>query len=204
MGSSKIPSKVKLIIGILGENQEILKSLREILCSRLGAEEEVMAPIPFGWTRFYSDELGDNPWRTFVSYEELIPREKLVDVKLATNALEQEFSREGRRRVNQDPGYLTLGQLFHASTKDQRQRVYVRDGIYVEPTLYFQDGAFHAFPWTYRDYQSPEYLAWFLKARSKLAYQRRHGEMPYSSRKKNPPGGGPGDDIEDESALEKD
>lgn len=186
MGSSKIPPKVKLVIGILVENPEILEPIREILSSRLGAEEELMDPIPFSWTRFYAPELGDSPWRSFVSYEELMPREDLVDVKAWTNGVEQEWSRNGRRRVNLDPGYLTLGQFFLASTKDQRQRVYIRDGIYVEPTLFFQDGAFQAFPWTYPDYRSPEYGEYLLRARSKLAYQKRHGH-PYSARKKMPP-----------------
>jgi hypothetical protein len=183
MGSCKIPSKVKLIVGILGENREILKSIRERLVAELGAEEQVMEAIPFSWTRYYSDELGENPWRSFVSYEALAAREGLVDVKLFTNALEKEFSRADKRRINLDPGYLTLGQLFLASTKDQRQRVYIRDGIYVEPTLYFEDGTFRPFPWTYRDYQSPEYLEYFLLARAKLVYQRRHDGQPYSRRK---------------------
>jgi hypothetical protein len=183
MGIRRIPAKVKLIVGMLGENPEILKSLREVLSARLGAEEEWMEPIPFLWTRFYADELGEAPWRSFASYETLIPREELVDVKLWTNEVETEFSRDGKRPINLDPGYLTLGQLFLASTKDQRQRVYVRDGIYVEPTLYFQDGAFRAFPWTYRDYQSSEYMEYFLRARAKLAYQRRHQGRPYSQRK---------------------
>lgn len=183
MGTCKIPAKVKLIMGLLGENREILKEIRETLSARLGPEEEVMEPIPFIWTRFYLDELGEQPWRSFVSYETWVERETLVDVKLFTNVVEKHFSRGEKRRVNLDPGYLTLGQLFLASTKDQRQRVYVRDGIFVEPTLYFQDGAFRAFPWTYPDYQSPEYLEYFLRARSKFAYQRRQDGRPYSLRK---------------------
>lgn len=183
MGICKIPPNVKLIIGLLGVDREILKTAREILKQEFGPEEEVLDPIPFIWTRYYSDELGDAPWRAFVSYEKMIPRENLVDIKLFTNGLETRCGREGKRIVNLDPGYLTLGQFFLATTKDQRQRVYVRDGIYVEPTLYFQDGAFHAFPWTYRDYQSEEYRGYFLRARSKLAYQKRHGGSPYSTRK---------------------
>ena len=70
--------------------------------------------------------------------------------------------------MNLDPGYMTLGQFFLATTKDQRQRVYIRDGIYVEPTLYFQDGHFHAFSWTYRDYQSPEYIEFLEAVRKQL------------------------------------
>lgn len=186
MGSLRKPAKVKLLVGLLGREPEILKISREILKARFGAEEEVMDPIPFIWTDYYAGELGTAPLRTFVSYEPWVDRESLPDAKLWTNTLEQELAIGGLRRVNLDPGYLTLGQLFLASTKDQRWRVYVRDGIFVEPTLYFQDGAFHPFPWTYRDYRSLEYLAYMAAARSKLAYQRNHDGRPYSTRLANP------------------
>jgi hypothetical protein len=76
---------------------------------------------------------------------------------------------------------MTLGQFFLATTKDQRQRVYIRDGIFVEPTLYFQDGHFHAFDWTYNDYQSPEYIRYLEEVRRRLAYQHTKGK-PYSER----------------------
>jgi hypothetical protein len=183
LGAYKIPANVKLIVGLLGSDLEILKRVREILTGKFGPEEEALPPIPFVWTQYYSDEVGDSPWRTFLSYENLIPREEVVEIKHYTNDLEQEFAPEGLRRVNIDPGYLTLGQFFLATTKDQRHRVYIRDGIFVEPTLYFQDGLFHPFDWTYRDYRSAEYLAYFQSARSKLAYQMRHQGLPYSKRK---------------------
>lgn len=182
MGTIQKPAKVELLLGLLGRDMEILEIARRRLKDRFGPEEEVMDPIPFIWTAYYAEELGANPWRTFVSYENWVDRETLVEAKLATNALEAELSDDGLRRVNLDPGYLTLGQLFLASTKDQRWRVYVRDGIFVEPTLYFQKGAFHPFAWTYPDYQSPEYLAYMARARSKLAYQRNHDGLPYSRR----------------------
>ena len=153
-----------------------------------------MAPIPFTWTRYYSDELGDPPWRAFVTYEDLIDREALVDIKHFTNDLEQELApwTSGVRKINLDPGYMTLGQFFLATTKDQRHRVYIRDGIFVEPTLYFQDGDFFPFEWTYRDYRSEEYRAYFLAARSKFAYQMHHQGIPYSRRKATGGNGKPG------------
>jgi hypothetical protein len=183
MGRIRQPSKVKLLVGLLGRDPEILGIARQILKERFGSEEEVMEPIPFTWTRYYAGELGESPWRSFVSYEDWVDRESLVEAKLFTNDAEERLSEAGLRKVNLDPGYLTLGQLFLASTKDQRWRVYVREGIFVEPTLYFQDGAFHPFPWTYRDYRSPEYLDYMTRARSKLAYQRNHDGQPYSKRK---------------------
>ncbi len=183
MGAYKIPAKVKLVIALLGADQEVLARARTVLLEKFGPEEHALPPIPFVWTQYYRDEVGDSPWRLLISYENLILREELVDIKRLTNDIEGVLSRDGIRCVNLDPGYLTLGQFFLATTKDQRHRVYIRDGIFVEPTLYFQDGLFHPFEWTYRDYRSGVYLEYFQAARSKLAYQMRHQGQPYSRRK---------------------
>ena len=191
MGRYKYPAKVKLVMGLLGAGRENLESARLLLTELYGSEEEVLEPIPFTWTRYYQAELGEAPWRSFVSYTALIDRESLVEIKRATNDLEERLAREGLRTVNLDPGYLTLGQFFLATTKDQRHRVYIRDGIFVEPTLYFEDGGFHPFEWTYPDYRSEEYRRYFSAARSKLAYQLRHGGMPHALRKEGPLRGEP-------------
>src|SRR5690349_8137641 len=95
MGKIHIPAKVKLIVGLLGHDREILKIAREILKARFGPEEEAMDPIPFTWTRYYADEVGETPWRAFVSYENWVDREFLVEAKLATNRIEEELSLEG-------------------------------------------------------------------------------------------------------------
>ncbi len=187
MGNYKFPPKVKLVIGLLGSDRSEMDTTRHKLRERLGLEEEVLEPIPFIWTQYYQDELGDSPLRSFVSYETLVEREELVSIKRWTNEIEIGLSRDGKRSVNLDPGYLTLGQFFLATTKDQRQRVYVGNGIYVEPTLYYQDGAFKPFDWTYPDYRSEEYHGYFQRARAKLVFQSRNGGTPYSQRKNAPP-----------------
>lgn len=191
MGSYKYPPLVKLVVGMLGADREILETARGILRERFGPEEEIMHPIPFTWTQYYADEVGNAPFRTFVSYEPLLARETLVDIKRYTNEVENLLASGGPRRVNLDPGYLTLGQFFLATTKDQRHRVYIRDGIFVEPTLYFQEGRFLPFEWTYRDYRSEEYRFYFEAARAKLAFQLRAGGKPHSQRKVSP--GKPGE-----------
>jgi hypothetical protein len=174
MGNYKLPPKVKLVVGLLGQDDAYLAGAREILKAEFGEEEEILPPLPFTWTSYYERELGSSPLRSFLSYADCIPRESLVDIKRFTNSLEADLAIGGSRCVNIDPGYLTLGQFFLATTKDQRHRVYVRDGIFVEPTLFFQDGKFHPFEWTYPDYRSPEYLQYFGAVRSRLASQLRN------------------------------
>ncbi len=172
MGIAKKPLPAKLVMGFLAKDAALIEEIRPRLRMLYGEELEVLNAFPFRFTNYYKDEIGEAPVRAFVTYKTLIERESIVDIKIQTNQLEldfaKEFGTEGFRPVNLDPGYMTLGQFFLATTKDQRQRVYIRDGIYVEPTLYFQDGHFHAFDWTYRDYQSPEYIDFLEAVRKQL------------------------------------
>ena len=185
MGAIRKIAKVKLIIGILSKDEKSFQDIRETLRNEFGEEELVLEPFDFKFTNYYIEEIGNAPKRAFLSYETLIDREKIPDIKLWTNDLELKIAEEnktpGLRPVNLDPGYMTMGQFFLATTKDQRQRVYVRDGIFVEPTLYFQDGHFHHFDWTYRDYQSETYIKYLEEVRKKLAYQNATGK-PYRLR----------------------
>ncbi|MEW6680138.1 MAG: DUF4416 family protein, partial [bacterium] len=84
-----------------------------------------------------------------------------------TNSLEEKFLISGKRRINIDPGYVGSGKLVLASTKDSYHRVYLKDGIYGETTLYFYKGEFREFPWTYPDFRKDEYKKFFLSVRKK-------------------------------------
>ena len=185
MGELRTPAKVKIIVGILARDSQAVESVRATLREKFGPEDLNLDPFPFTFTNYYIDEIGAAPVRAFFSYENLVDRETIVDIKLWTNDVELEIAERngtpGLRPVNLDPGYMTLGQFFLATTKDQRQRVYMQRGIFVEPTLYFQDGHFHAFDWTYRDYQSEKYIAYLEQVRARLAYQMSTGK-PYRSR----------------------
>lgn len=185
MGAIKEPAKVKIIVGILAKDETAVEGVRETLRNRFGEEDLNLPPFPFTFTNYYIDEIGAAPVRAFFSYETLVDRTDIVDIKLWTNEVELDIAEKagtpGLRPVNLDPGYMTLGQFFLATTKDQRQRVYMQRGIFVEPTLYFQDGHFHAFDWTYRDYQSEKYIKYLEQVRARLAYQHSTGR-PYRLR----------------------
>jgi hypothetical protein len=123
------------------------------------------------YTAYYHTEMGEGLRRVFVSFERLVDRTVLPEFKHRTHTIETDFSADGKRRVNLDPGYLTLGQLFLASTKNNFFRIYLRDGIFAEVTLYFKQGGFQTFPWTYRDYGSKEYQDVFMEIRG--IYERQ-------------------------------
>ena len=156
MADYKYPKPVKLIIPLLGKDQYHLDKITEILIQEFGPIETIMKSIRFEDTNYYEDEVGSTPIRTILGFQSLIQREDLVRIKRKTNEIERNTF-ENERYVNIDPGYLTMGQFFLATTKDQRQRVYVGDGIFIDPTLYYQNGSFQWYDWTYYDYRSPAY-----------------------------------------------
>jgi hypothetical protein len=180
MATPKIPLPVRLVVGILAASEALASEAGQKLAERFGPVDLEMQPVPFAHTNYYEDELGKKPLRSFLSFENRIERESIVGIKLETNSMEKIWN----RAVNLDPGYMTLGQFFLATTKDQRHRVYLGQGIFAEVTLYFEDGHFHPFDWTYPDYKSDAYIKFLEKARERLAYHIATGH-PYSERGKH-------------------
>ena len=98
---------------------------------------------------------------------------ELPAIKWKTNELERATAPDGGRQVNIDPGYVSLGKMVLASTKNHAHRLYLGEGIYGEGTLTYQRGRFRAWPWTYPDYASDRYCALFDQIRERYKAQLR-------------------------------
>jgi hypothetical protein len=166
MGALKSPAPVKLICSILAGAPGLLDEARAALIERWGPADFVSEVLPFEHTDYYAGEMGAGLLRQIVAFAGLIDPAALPDIKIATNELERRWLEAGRRRVNLDPGYLTLAKLVLATTKDHGHRIYLRDGIYAEVTLRFRDGHFQPWEWTYPDYGSPAYCEMFGRLRA--------------------------------------
>lgn len=138
----------------------------------MGATEEMTPTVPFLYSDYYKREMGDLS-RCFVIFSELRSREDLVDAKLKTNALEEDMSVSGRRRVNIDPGYLALEHIVLATTKGYSHRLYLGRGIFGDLTLIFHDGGYKPLEWTYPDYGSEETTQMFNRWRQQYKEQLR-------------------------------
>ncbi len=167
----------------------------EALEDAFGALDHRSDEIPFNFTDYYTAEMGAGIRRVFFAVGELYDPSELAGVKQTTDELEERFTLERpaagageprapagagkpggragarRRSVNLDPGMLTLGRLILASTKDNAQRIPLRDGIYAEITLLYRKGAFEPLPWTYPDYRSAAYNEVLLDLRARYKQQ---------------------------------
>ena len=150
-------SPEKLIIAVLSAGPEYDASLPELLEQDFGPIDYRSGVLPFDYTNYYHREMGPEIKRYFFSFRDLIDPSRLAAIKRRTIELEQRFTVEGRRKINLDPGLLSLGKLILASTKDNAQRIPLSRGIYGEITLIYRRKAFHPLPWTYPDYRSEEY-----------------------------------------------
>ena len=95
--------------------------------------------------------------RFFVSFEELADPSDFAEIKITTNRLEEIFASDGKRKVNLDPGMLSLERFMLATTKNNGHRIPLSNGIYAEVTLRYVKKEFRDLPWTYADYRSGSY-----------------------------------------------
>jgi len=166
MGKPKQPLPVKLIVGMFSSDETLLAVAKGALAQRFGPVDYGSELLLFDHTPYYEREFGPNLMRRFVSFSELIAPDRLAEIKRITSELEMNWTVDGRRQVNLDPGYVSMGKLVLATTKDYTHRIYLSQGIYAEVTLKYQHGAFHAWEWTYPDYASPRYVEIFTHIRS--------------------------------------
>ncbi len=163
---------VKLIVGLIGE-EELFAAVRERLTKKFGRTDYISRIIDFDFTAYYEPEMGTGLKRQFISFAKTIRPEDLAGIKRYTNKLESRFiSAKDRRRVNIDPGYLTLSKLVLATTKDHQHRIYLGKGMFAEVTLRFRGKTFAPWEWTYPDYRTEVYIDIFNRIRA-LFYREK-------------------------------
>ena len=165
MGHLVPHKKIKLIIGFIFSDAGELKKAEEFLLRKIGPFDAESAVFDFRHTDYYKEELGENLKRKFVSLKRLVSLEDIFKIKLITNKIEKKISRDGRRLVNIDPGYITESKLVLLTTKDYCHRIYIKKGIYAEITLKFRGGTFGPAETTYPDYGSDGYIKFFNRVR---------------------------------------
>ena len=166
---------VKFVAAILArDDAEITRGPLPSLERLLGPADFRGGPHPFAMTDYYEDEMGAGLVRTILAFEKLRPATDLVRVKLAVAEIERSFEAAGGRRYNIDTGYMDFFKLVLASFKEGPQKVYLGDGVWADPVMMYQDGAFHALPWTFPDFKAGTYTE-ELTAIRRLYKKARHG-----------------------------
>ncbi len=174
----------KLVVGLLAADRNLLAQAQSALAEGFGGVTVKSPEIPYTFSDYYQKEMGPNLTRQWVSFQGMVEPDQLHEFKRTTGLLEKRFiTPDGKRRVNLDPGLLSLYNLVLASTKGFAHRIYLRDGIYAELTLIFHAGKFEPLAWTYPDYKTPVCQEFLLRCRKDLlaeaAEQRTGHNSPF-------------------------
>lgn len=183
MGKIRPPLPVKLFVGMLSPEPELFDACSLILQREFGPVDSSSGCMPWDSSDYYRGEMGQNIFRKFFFFEQIVDPGRLSQIKNFTNALENNYAVNAagglRRRINLDPGYVTEAKVVLASTKDFAHRVYIGDGIYAEVTLKYsaKDRSFVPHELTYPDYRTATQLALFNRVREDLR-TRLHTTRP--------------------------
>ena len=165
----------KLIIGVIYHDGAVLSRALEILTREFGEIDGCSVEFSFSreFSTYYDDEIGGEGLRRIYSFKRTVNPARQAEIKKRTNEIEAEFSIDGNRRINLDPGFINHGRLLLATTKKTGFRIPLSDGIYTEMTLFYARGRWHKLPWTYRDYQSERVQRFITEVRENYLAERR-------------------------------
>jgi hypothetical protein len=180
MGKIIYPNPVKLIFSIISGEDKLFLKAKGLLITFFGIIDIESDFQPFDYTSYYRDEMGEGLKQKLVSFEKLIFPDQLSQIKCSSNKWEFLFnsyrthsytSGEKKRKVNFDPGYLTLNKFILASTKDGPARIYLKRGIFAEITLRFINKTYCPLEWTYQNYKTESYISFLNKVREQYKKQ---------------------------------
>ncbi|PQO34815.1 DUF4416 family protein [Bremerella cremea] len=172
MGDISTPRPVLRIVAAFSCYPDSLAWGAEFAEKHWGPIELKSEPFLLTETTYYDQEMGPGQSKQFWAFADLQSSGDLPDWKRESNLWEEQHAQERQlpveRPLNLDPGYISEAKLVLATTKDRDHRIYLRDGIYAEVTLHYRRKAWEAWPWTYPDYQRPEFHEFFNRCREYL------------------------------------
>jgi hypothetical protein len=170
---AKAPEDAKLVVSMFTGDALLFKDALEKLVPRFGGIDSISEVMAFDYTDYYKDEFGGGLKRRVMSFEGLVGPDALAAIKTFTNSVEDDFRKDSSRRINIDPGILTLNNFVLASCKNFAHRIYLSDGVYADLTLLYSKDGFKDLPWTYPDYRDLRMKSMLVEIRKRYALRLR-------------------------------
>ncbi len=167
MSTPRTPDPGKLIMSVFTRDKRLFPEVFEKMEAIGGPLDLMSAWMDFDYTDYYHKEMGTPLFRRVMAFKPLMDQERLAQIKLATNEVEQQYLDQGNRLINIDPGYLLPSRFVLATGKDFSHRIYIGHKIYADLTLTYSKGRFNSLAWTYPDYAGKELQTFLTKVRNK-------------------------------------
>jgi hypothetical protein len=117
------------------------------------------------YSSYYNMEMGSGIIKQLFLSDKIIKCHEIGKYKRISNLIESESSKNGCRTVNIDPGYVNTGQVVLATTKYSPHRLPIDAELWAEITLIRHKKSWFPLLWTYKDYASDRFTAFFDEAR---------------------------------------
>jgi hypothetical protein len=164
------PASGRLIVSVVHSSRDALADALFQLERRFGRVQCETIDIPHTNGEEYREEMGDSLQRRFFSFERLVERESLIEIKEACHRIESSLGDHVHdftfRTVNIDPGILTPANLVMGSHREYNHRIYLGGGVFAEIALIWARGKFCRLPWTNLDFCHDEAIDFFLRVRA--------------------------------------
>lgn len=171
MSKPKKPVRVKLIASLITRDRDVINPVLSAMQERFGGIDFISERMDFDHTEYYNSEMGRGLFRRIASFEDLICLEGLSAIKIFTNSIENQYTDNGRRKINIDPAYVSMEKFVLASCKNFSHRIYLSDGVYADLTLIYKDRNFQPLEWTFPDYAELKMRNLLAKLREKYIMQ---------------------------------
>jgi hypothetical protein len=180
MGEPTPHPPILLLLAAFSRYDDALDWARQRAVEAWGPIERESPRFDFVETGYYDATMGPGLKKVFFTFQQPIDPERLVEIKLASNRWGEEYAAQAGkpepRPLNLDPGYLTLGKLVLASTKDFAHRIYLSRGIYAEVTLQYRHHRWEHHQYTFPDYRREDYQRFFSECRERMKRGEGRGE----------------------------
>jgi hypothetical protein len=167
MSIPQSPKPAKLVIGLFMKEKSLIVPVTTELIEKIGSIDMVSSWLPFNYTSYYEPEMGSPLFRRVLAFKSLVKQSALPEIKIITNKIEKKYSKNNKRLVNIDPGYMLHERFVLATGKNYTHRIYIGMGIFADLTLIYQKGSFRKLPWTYPDYAEKNMLTYLEMVRNK-------------------------------------
>jgi hypothetical protein len=164
---------VKLIIGVLRCADQPVEDIHRAIENRWGPIESQTDGFDFSHTSYYEDEMGRGLIKHYLGIGLLVDVDRMTAIKIESNDMEKEFTKDGRRRANIDPGYLADAKILMMTTKNLAHRVYVGRNLYVDLQLIYKKDSYYPMPWAFADMREPAVIRFFNAVRKRYQEQLR-------------------------------
>lgn len=152
-----------LLFAIMYQNQELLNRTILILEKDFGKIKAKSQEYDFNFTSYYEKEFGKNLKKIIVVFEKIVEKFDLIQIREKTGEIELKLSKNNKRTVNIDPGYISEKELILATKKAKPWKEELGKGVCAHKVLEFKDDQIITFRHTFADYRLEKNLEFFRK-----------------------------------------